>query len=295
MKNIFFKIMAGAALVTAFASCELNDFPTFDEADSFVAVDKTAIIVDETVGQVIIPVTIASIDPVKTAVTYEIVDSTAKVNKHYRITDDSGVLTFDGTTRTQNIVVDIIDSTGVYTGDLIFSVNLLSAGKTLNLGANTTCIVKIGDLDHPLAAILGSYIATGFSYFDSVQDSWKLTMYKDDNDVKVVWVDGMIPSFAGMYPAADLRVYGNVSDDMNTISFPLGQVLPDAVALTGNPLSLWAFDGSKVYGSGTIDFTLTNGVWVPAEYGLGIGYATETGSVSLYGLYTPGSISWTKE
>ena len=127
MKNIFFKIMAGAALVTAFASCELNDFPTFDEADSFVAIDKTTIMVNETAGQVVIPVTIASVDPMKTAVTYEIVDSTAKVNKHYKLNSnyESGVLSFDGTTRTQNIVVDIIDSTGVYTGDLVFTVNLL--------------------------------------------------------------------------------------------------------------------------------------------------------------------------
>lgn len=292
MKNIFFKIMAGAALVTAFASCELNDFPTFDEADSFVAIDKTAIMVDETAGQVIIPVTIASIDPMKTAVTYEVVDSTAKVNKHYKITDESGVLSFDGTTRTQNIVVDIIDSTGVYTGDLVFTVNLLSGGKNLNLGANATCVVKIGDLDHPLAAILGTYKATGFSYFDGVQETWKLTMYKDDEDIKVVWIDGIISGFAGTYPSADFRVYGNVSDDMNTISLPLGQVLP--TLYSGTALSLWAFNGSSVSSSGTLEFTCKDGVWTLPDVGLGVGYQTDAG-VSLFGLYNPNTISWTKE
>ena len=34
MKNTFFKIMAGAAAVTALASCNLNDFPTFNDADA---------------------------------------------------------------------------------------------------------------------------------------------------------------------------------------------------------------------------------------------------------------------
>ena len=293
MKTIFFKIMAGAALVTAFASCELNDFPTFDEADSFVAIDKTSILVDETAGQVIIPVTIASVDPMKTAVTYEIVDSTAKVNQHYKITDESGVLSFDGTTRTQNIVVDIIDSTGVYTGDLVFTVNLLSGGKNLNLGANSTCVVKIGDLDHPLAAILGTYKATGFSYFDGVQENWTLTMYKDDKDIKVVWIDGIISALAGTYPSADFRVYGNVSDDMNTISLPLGQVLP--TLYSGTALSLWAFNGSSVSSSGTLEFTCKDGVWTLPDVGLGVGYKTDSGSVSLFGLYNPNSISWTKE
>ena len=78
MKNIFFKIMAGAAAISALASCNLNDYPAFNEADSFVAFDKTSFIIDETAGTVSLPITIASIDPVKTAITYEVVDGTAK-------------------------------------------------------------------------------------------------------------------------------------------------------------------------------------------------------------------------
>ena len=291
MKNIF-KIMAGAAMLAAFASCELNDVPAFDPADSFVAMDKSSILVDETAGTVTIPVTIASVDPVKTSVTYEVVEGTAKAGVNFNLQDASGVLTFDGTARTQNIVVDVVDLSGTYTGDVDFTINIISGGKSLNLGANTTCTVKIGDLDHPLAALLGAYNATGFNYFDGVQMDWTLTMYKDEKDVKVVWIDGLISEFAGRYPTTDLRVYGNVSEDQTTITLPLGQVLKTPV--NGNSVSLWSFDGAKVKNSGNIEVNLVDGVWV-VEDGLGIGYATDSGTVSLFGLYNPNSITWTKK
>lgn len=291
MKNIFFKIMAGAALVTAFASCELNDFPTFDEADSFVAIDKTAIIVDETVGQVIIPVTIASIDPVKTAVTYEVVDSTAKPNKHYKA-DEYCILTFDGTARTQNIVIDIIDSVGVYTGDLIFSVNLLSGGKTINLGANSTCIVKISDVDHPLASILGEYscIAKDKANGDV---SWTMTMSKDPADVKVVWIDYICP-LAANNPTMKFSVYGNVSDDMTTISIPCGQK-PGALYDVDDPFTFIWFDyadGYQVEESGNVVMKSEKpGVWTTED---GMGFCSND-YVFNGGMILKGTAVWTKK
>ena len=289
MKNAFFKIMAGAAAITALASCNLNDYPTFQESDSLVAMDKSAIIVDETVGTISIPVTIASIDPIKTAVTYEVVENTAQLGTDFTLEDDSAVLSFDGKERTKYIVVDI----GRYTGDLSFTINLLSAGKTLNLGANASCTVKISDLDHPLGSILGSYTAKANDYFGGgATVTWTLTMYKDDVDTKVVWIDGITAYFAEKYPSADFRVYGNVSADLTTISIPLGQVLPETAG-TSQELSLWGFNGSGVSSSGNLEFTFADGVWTLEGVGLGVGYATASG-VSLYDLYNPDSVSWTK-
>lgn len=291
MKNIFFKIMAGAALVTAFASCELNDFPAFDEADSFVAIDKTAITVDETAGKVIIPVTIASIDPVKTAVTYEVVDSTAVSNKHYRVTDESCVLAFDGTVRTQNIVVDIIDSVGVYTGDLVFAVNLLSGGKSINLGANATCIVKISDLDHPLASILGEYSCKAED--KSGPASWTMTMSKDPDDVKVVWIDYICP-LASKNPGLKFAVYGNVSDDMKTISIPCGQK-PGALYAQDDPFTFIWFDydnGYQVDDSGEVVMkSETPGVWTTED---GMGFCSNE-YVFNGGMILKGTAVWTKK
>ena len=283
MKNIFFKIMAGAALVTAFASCELNDFPTFDEADSFVAIDKTAIMVDETAGQVIIPVTIASIDPMKTAVTYEVVDSTAKVNKHYKITDESGVLSFDGTTRTQNIVVDIIDSTGVYTGDLVFTVNLLSGGKNLNLGASSTCVVKISDLDHPLADILGEYTVTGED-FAKGKFSYTMTLTKDDTDINTVWIDYVCPLAIGN----PMAVYATVSPDHKTISIPCGQQTKAGLIFVE-----YTYDNGHYVGtSGSVDMVSTTPGVFTTEQGIGM---IEGNSLYAGGVVLQGTTVWTKK
>ena len=282
MKNLFFKIMAGAAMVTAFASCELNDFPTFDEADSFVAVDKSTIIVDETAKQVIIPVTIASIDPVKTNVTYEVVDSTAKANKNYKVTDESGVLAFDGTARTQNIVIDIIDSLGVYTGDLVFTVNLISGGKNLNLGANSTCTVKISDLDHPLADILGTYTVNAED-FAKGKVSWTMTLSKDDTDINVVWIDYVCPLAIGN----NMSVYATVSEDHKTISIPCGQQTQDGLIFVE-----YTYDnGHYVASSGSVDMVSTTPGVFTTEKGIGMIQGN-----SLYGggVILQGTTVWTK-
>ena len=285
MKNIFFKIMAGAALVTAFASCELNDFPTFDEADSFVAIDKTTIMVNETAGQVVIPVTIASIDPMKTAVTYEIVDSTAKVNKHYKLNSnyESGVLSFDGTTRTQNIVVDIIDSTGVYTGDLVFTVNLLSGGKNLNLGASSTCVVKISDLDHPLADILGEYTVTGED-FAKGKFSYTMTLTKDDTDINTVWIDYVCPLAQGN----PMAVYATVSPDHKTISIPCGQQTKAGLIFVE-----YTYDNGHYVGtSGSVDMVSTTPGVFTTEQGIGM---IEGNSLYAGGVVLQGTTVWTKK
>ena len=290
MKNIF-KILAGAAMIAAFASCELNDVPAFDDADAFVAIDKTSILVDETVGTVTIPVTIASIDPVKTSVTYEAVDGTAKAGENYNLQDASGVLVFDGTVRTQNIVVDIVDLTGSYTGDVTFTINLLSGGKTLNLGANASCTIKISDLDHPLADILGSYTCTAEDKGSgSVQ--WTMNMTKDEKDVNVVWVDFICP-LAANNPTMKFSVYGKVSEDHKTIEFPCGQK-PGAEYGTDDPFTFIWFDydnGYQVEESGNVTMTSeTPGVFTTED---GMGFCS-TSYVFNGGMILKGTAVWTK-
>ncbi len=291
MKNNIFKIFACSMALVAFASCELNETPVFDDKDAFVAMDKSSIIVNEDAGRIVIPVTIASIDPMKTSVTYKVNDSTAVAGKDFTPIDESAVLVFDGTTRTMNIEIDIIPHVGEYTGDMIFTIDILGGGSSLNLGANASCTIKISDLDHPLAEILGAYTASGFNYFDGADESWTLTMYKDDVDVNVVWIDGFVADIAGAYPAYDYRIYGTVSEEKTSISFPLGQALKDKIS--GEVFTLWSFDGQYVNNEGSIEAKLVEGVWT-IEEGVGIGRETDSG-VSLVGLYAPESIKWIKK
>jgi len=289
MKNTL-KYIAGAVAAASLAACNLNPLPTFDDADSFVAFDKTAVSVDEDAGTVTLPLTIASVDAKQTTVAYEFVDDSAKQGVNYEGSDESAVVTFDGEARTGAIVVKIKNISGTYTGDLSFSVKLVSA-TGLKLGANSECKVTISDLDHPLSAILGTYTAAAFDYFDAVDVSWTVTLMKDPKDTKVVWVDGFTSYFAGSYPSKDYRIYGNVSEDLKTITFPCGQELADKV--NSNTLSLWSFNGSSLSNSGNITFNATDSGFA-SEDGIGIGYKNSSGSVSLYDLLNPGVV-WVKK
>lgn len=222
MKNIY-KILGCAFALSAALSCsDLNETPVFDAAESFVAFDKAAVSVAENGGTVSIPVSVASIDPVAVTVVYEVVDSvsTAVQGKNFNLAEASATLVFDGQTRNGNIVVNVVDNPGVFTGDLTFTVSLLSAGN-LKLGANNTCTVTITDLDHPLSDILGTYTVKGESYFNGPA-TWEAEFTKDATDITKVWMRGLAPGFA--YDT-DL-IYGTVSEDHNTITIPIGQTLP---------------------------------------------------------------------
>lgn len=293
MKTIF-KYIAGAVAVAALAGCNLNPLPTFDQADSFVAFDRGSVTVDENAGTVTLPLTIASVDPVKTNISYELVDGTAKQGVNYDSLDESAVVVFDGTERTGSIVISIKELAGTYTGDLSFSVKLVAA-TGINLGASNVCTVTINDLDHPLSAILGEYTSTANDYFDKVDVSWTVTLMKDPKDVNIVWVDGFSKSFVGTYPSYDYRFYGNVvKDDDGTITginFPCGQVFADKV--NGNEAKLWAFEGgNSVTTSGNISFEVTSNGFASAN-GFGIGFKGDSG-VQLFDMYNPG-IVWVKK
>ncbi len=290
MKNIL-KYIAGAVAVAALAGCDLNPLPTFDEADSFVAFDKSAVSVNEDAGTVTIPLTIASIDPVKTNISYELVDGTAKVGDNYEISDESAVLVFDGESRTGSIVVNVKNHEGVFTGDLSFTVKLVSA-TGLKLGASSECTVTINDLDHPLSAILGSYKATAEDKGKGACE-WTLTLSKDEEDVSLVWIDYICP-LAASNPSMKWSVYGIVSDDMSTITIPCGQK-PGAEYDTDDPFTFIEYNydnGHYVSTSGNVTMTSTAPGVFTTEDGMGF---MSTDYVFQGGMLLRGTTKWVKQ
>lgn len=282
MKNTFFRIMAGVAAIVTLASCNLNDFPTFNDADAFVALETSSVIVDENVGTITIPVTIASVDPVKTAVTYEIVEGTAKAGEDFTLADDSAVLTFDGKERTKNIVINITDKTGTHTGDLTFTINLISGGKTLNIGAISSCTVKISDLDHPLADILGSYTVTATDFAQG-DVTWVMNLSKDDKDYNVVWIDYVCP----LAKSGSMSVYAIVSEDHKTISIPCGQQTEEGLIFVE-----YTYDnGHYANRSGSVDMVSTTPGVFTTEQGIGM---IEGSSLYGGGVLIQGTTVWTK-
>lgn len=219
----FNTLLLGFVSLAVLASCQgLNTLPKFEESESFASFTKAAFALNEDKGQVIIPVEIASLAPVKTTVSYKINEGTAKAGVNYKDTNPDAVLTYDGSTRSQNIVIDIINLAGEYTGDLKFSISLESA-TGLKLSAEKECTVTIYDLDHPLSAILGTYTGSAMDVGGEV--TWTLNLTKDPSDVTILWCDALCPLQGST--ASLLPVYANVTQDEATglyqISFPGGQ------------------------------------------------------------------------
>ena len=289
-----YKLLTLAAAVVTLASCDLNKTPVFEDSRSFAAFDKTAITVNENAGVVKIPVTIASIDPKKVAVAYSVTDGEgktgAKLGVNYKLIDESAVVSFDGQARTMNIEIEIINVAG-YTGDLSFTVDIISAGS-LEIGANSSCTVKISDLDHPLAAILGEYSckATDKGMNDV---EWSMTMSKDPTDVTLVWIDYICP-LAANNPSKKFAVYGKVSEDMKTITIPCGQK-PGAMYAAEDPFVFIWFDydgGYQVMEEGSVTMTATgDGVFTTED---GMGFCSNA-YVFNGGMILKGTAVWTKK
>lgn len=266
MKFIYTSIL-GTML---FYSCN-NDLPIFDDKDAFVAFTETSMSVDENVesGELKIPVLLTSLSGMDRTIQYEVVEGKAKPGVHYEVVDESQTLHFTKDEPTQYIVIRIIDN-NEFGGDVDFTVNLKPSTE-INLGDSQSCTVKIVDNEHPLADILGTYSASGFSNYAVSTVTWDVTIKKDDEDVSKVWINGMV------YAASDIEVYGTVNDDKTEIKIPVGQeileypgykMLLDALDEDGNPLEKGTFitctigDGiitvNDVYSTGVYDETGTN-------------------------------------
>lgn len=265
----FYKILTTCAALATMASCQLNETPVFNDAtDAFAAFDISSVTVNEDAGSVSIPVTVASVNPVKVSVAYTTTDGTAKAGENFNLSDASAVLQFNGTDRTMNLVVDIVNLAGEYTGDLSFNVSLVSAGD-INLGANSSCTVKIADLDHPLASILGDYDAKVFSYFDGADAVWSAKFDKDPSDVTVVWIYGITAS------TPTDGIYGNVVTDSETgeitaITIPFGQSIPWNSSY--DAMFVGFKEGGYYAPEGTVTLTRTDDGWVNNDPDWGWGF-----------------------
>ena len=229
-----FSIIALAGWVTLSCS-KLNELPKFDDKDAFVAFNSASMSFNENAGVVNIPVSLVSLNGLTTSVSFNVMDGTAKQGVDFSVVG-SNSLSFSPSASEQNIQIQIINHEGIFTGDVSFSIELGDPGA-VHLGDSKRVTITILDLDHPLTPILGSYTATGQSYFDDpgdVQD-WTITIRKDDNDLSKVWFHNLVPWVAGTL----VDVYGIVDDDMTEIKIPVFQILS-----TGSGYALVRLEGS---------------------------------------------------
>lgn len=214
--NTFFALALGAF---ALISCNANDLPKFNDADAFIAFDKSSISVDENAGTVNIPITLVSLNGIESTATIETADGTAISGTDFSLSSSS--VSFSKGSAQQNVVVNINDLAGEFTGDKSFTVKITSGGN-VNVGSNNTCTVTIKDLDHPLSPILGAWSGNAGDYFaNGGSTPVTLELEKDASDVTKVWIKGWSPYIISM--GGNPKYYGIVSEDLTTIEIPAGQ------------------------------------------------------------------------
>lgn len=228
MKNILTYLNTIVLVALLLVSCNSNEYANFDDANAFVAFNQPSVSVSEDAGFIEIPVTLASVAGIGTTVRCEIINGKAKDGVDYQLEGD-GSLVFDSQTRVQKLKINIINRSGVYTGDLDFVVKFNNTGN-VNAGAADVCVVTITDLDHPLSALLGEYTANGEDYWDG-PSVWTMRLVKDAKDASKVWFFN-IANLAGNATEATM-FYGVVSVDLTKITIPLGQLCAAGLTLGG--------------------------------------------------------------
>lgn len=199
------------------ASCS-NKYEVFNDKNAFVAFDNRTLAVSENAGTIEVPITLASVAGVSTTIKCESVDGTAVSGVNYVI-DGDGSVSFDANSRTASLKVKIIELKDVFTGDLKFTIKFSNTGS-VNAGEVNTVSITIKDLDHPLAAILGTYTVAGESFWDGPTE-WNMEIIKDPVDINKVWFFNI--ANMGSWADDDTMYYGIVNADKTTITVPMGQ------------------------------------------------------------------------
>lgn len=278
-----------------FASCDKNEPSVFSDNDAFVAFDAVSVTYNEDYSKdstmtFRIPVTLASVAGLEETVKFEIVapeDSTkaAKAGVNYELVTTTGVLSFNAENRTQYIEFITIPD-GEYRGDLNFTVKLLPS-ETLPVGAESECVVTIGDIDHPLTFMLGAYAAASTDFFSGAPTSWTMTIYKDAEDDHKVWIDNLFNN-AG-WAAEDTRYYGIVSDDKTTLNIPFGQESEYKYGGTTPVLLLGLTAEGDGSDTGSVDVKiLMDGDKVTLDFGTEWGFWANIEGAGYIGLVAPG-------
>lgn len=274
MKRLILYISTFVAAGALMASCDVNKPDIFDDANAFVAFDKATITVDEDYsadGAVLkVPVTLASVAGIEENVSFRVVEGTAKAGVNYELLTTSGVLSFNAENRTQYIEFDILED-GKFTGDLKFTIEFVNT-NSVKQGAENTCVVTIGDIDHPFAAMFGTYTFSGTSVWDG-EMTWTATVYKDETDVNRIWILNLPGLGNGLETVVDF--YGTVDDEMTTITIPFNQATP-SYQYQGLDVLLLGIDAeTNIYEAGSLVGTIqkdgsgnVTGIDFGSEYGM---------------------------
>ena len=120
--KLTYGLMAAGALMLA--SCNLNEYPEFDDANAFVAIQQSSASISESGGAVEIPVMLTSLSGISGSVDFTITPDEAAgavEGVQYRLENASKTLTFTKDAPTQYIKIVPIDNDS-FSGDTKFTI-----------------------------------------------------------------------------------------------------------------------------------------------------------------------------
>ena len=292
MKNST-KILIALTSLVFLGACQQKAVYT---TSSFVRLGSTSVRVNEDTGTVSIPVYAyasngsvafrgAGAEATSTNVAFELVDGTAVSGTDYELVEPAGgLLTFQGDS-IQYITVRIIERPNETTGNLSFSVKLSSATNGYTIGGTSTATVSILDLDQEGDDLLGTYTATGESYYDGAV-TWTVTFSQGSNSNERL-IDGLVNGMS--YYDSLNGLYGTLSADRLSFTIDLPYWFNVRTSLTDGTTVylayiLWDESDLDTSSSQTLTFTYEAGQWT-SDNGIAIGLFTTNGDSSTYSGY----------
>lgn len=242
-------IIALLALVAAFSvSC---DRKVEYQHETFATFSNNSYSVEETVGQVTIPVEIYNPTGAEVQVSVAIQSENAVEGADYEVvTPSSGILSFSGEQNKAEVVINIIAHEGTFTGAKDFTVQIASLSDGLSVGAYNQANVTIVDIDHPLARYIGKWSSTLTSAFDGSAQSTTINISADPNDdtyTKLFVDGGMSPYVTGASGA---------KPQFEAVQTEAGFKILAGQPVGYNDVMLYGFDAAFEYFGYDIEFAL---------------------------------------
>lgn len=215
MKRNIILFVAAAFALLSMASCNRKVEYQFD---TYATLYHSSFNVKEDAGEYSIPVLLQNATGADVQVSVKIDEGKAVEGVDYEvISPANGILSFSGETDSLAVVVKIFDSfVGEFTGTKDFTVSISSATAGLSMGDVTSAKVMIDDLDHPLAAYIGTWSGEITGFFGNwPKGATQFTVSADpegDPFTDLIVSGGINPYFvaaAGANPDFSAKVEGN--------------------------------------------------------------------------------------
>ena len=213
-RNIILFVAAAVTLLLA-ASCNRKvDY----QYEKYATLYHSSFTVAENAGELRIPVLVKNTKGADVQVSVKIAEGSAVEGVDYEVVSPAnGILSFSGDTDSLDVVINLLTpALGEFTGAKNFNVSVASATEGVGVGLISNAKVTIDDIDHPLAAWIGSWTGEIEGFFGNwPKGATTFTVSADpegDPFSDLIVSGGINPYFvaaAGANPDFSAKVDGN--------------------------------------------------------------------------------------